>query len=355
MTLLGERRINETRNYLKTNHDVVFSYSMLSETLGLPKAWLTRNLDAIAGDDKHMVIHYDNGRRVGITYCSDPSDDPASIDKRSVKEKALELLNNDVINSLSEKHYISGKELAEKLAISESYLRQQREYFLSGCSDLVYINGEGYRKKAKKMETESRYGDKKNEEGYQDPTVFKALGNQGKALAGEIWDYELNSGEMCKVLVINGNRAMAQILFLSDESKSLETPRMVMVGAKAYFYDPVLLQARRQRFLQRKVCQVNIVEFNKVRRDIAKALGLPRPKQTSVEVPVEKIVEKRVEVPVEKIVEKRVEVPVEVEKIVEVPTDSVDNVVKAKLETEVKVYRRLYEELLTRLFIKEAE
>lgn len=355
MTKLSERRIDETRNYLKSNPDVVLSYDILHETLGIPKAWFSRNLDAIVGDDEQMVIFYDKGRRVGVKYCSNPDGDPVS-EPRSAKEKALELLNDTVIHSLSDRNYISGKELAKKLFISETYFRQKRDYFLSGCPDLEYKIGEGYRRKAKKMESESRYGDKKNEEGYQDPTVFKAIGNQGKALAGEIWDYELNSGEMCKVLVVNGNRAMAQILFLSDESKSLEMPRMVMVGAKAYFYDPVLLQARRQRYLQRKVCQVDIVEFNKVRRDIAKALGLPRPRQIR-EVPVEKIVEKRVEVPVEKIVEKRVEVPVEkiVEKRVEVPVPADDSVEIAKLQTEVKVYKRLYEELLTRLFIKEAE
>jgi len=343
MTKLGERRINETRNYLKTNHDVVFSYSMLSESLRIPKAWLTRNLDVIAGDDKHMVIYYDRGRRVGIKYCSNHSDASARIDQRSAKERALELLKSTVVSSLSDRNYISGKELAKKLEISEVYLRQEREYFLKGCPDLEYTKLQGYRRKAKNIETESRYGDKKNDEGYNDGTAFKAISGHGKALAGEIWEYELPRGEKTNVLVINSNKRIAQILFLSDNEdtvqKTMEHPVKLEVGNKTYFYDPMLVQSRKQWYLRSMICTLNIDIFNEVRGKIMEAMGMP-----DRVVTVEKVVEKEVPVEVEKVVIKKVPV----EKIVEVKTPVIPNddnldtlkaIELAKLRTEVEIYK----------------
>jgi hypothetical protein len=52
-----------------------------------------------------------------------------------------------------------------------------------------------------------------------------------------------------------------------------------------------------------------------VDRPVEKVVYVDRVVEKRVEVPVEKIVEKRVEVPVEKIVEKRVEVPVQVQQV----------------------------------------
>lgn len=186
---------------------------------------------------------------------------------------------------------------------------------------------------------EDKFGPDKNHEGYSDPTVFKALHNSGKALAGEIWDYELPRGEKTNVLVINSNKRIVQILFLSDNEdaiqKTMEHPVKLEVGRKAYFYDPMLVQSRKQWYLRNKICTLDIDIFNEVRGNVMKTMGMPdRVVTIEKEVPVEKIVE----VPVEKVVEKIVEVKTPV-----IPDDdnldTLKSIELAKLRTEVEIYK----------------
>lgn len=239
--------------------------------------------------------------------------------------------------------------LVDELGIPRSYICNHKNELLKSSdhiktfADRFGRTGGFFWEEKEPEKNENKFGPDKNHEGYSDPTVFNALHNSGKALAGEIWDYELPRGEKTNVLVINSNKRIAQILFLSDNEdtiqKTMEHPVKLEVGRKTYFYDPMLVQSRKQWYLRNKVCTLNIDIFNEVRGNVMKTMGMP-----DRVVTVEKVVEKEVPVEVEKVVIK--EVPVE--KIVEVKTpvipdddnlDTLKSIELAKLRTEVEIYK----------------
>lgn len=63
----------------------------------------------------------------------------------------------------------------------------------------------------------SDFGERRNSEGYWDPTPYQAIKNMVKA--GEVWSYLKKDGSDCEVVVIASNGAIANILYLVDEHK----------------------------------------------------------------------------------------------------------------------------------------
>lgn len=304
--------------------------------------------------------------------------------------------------------WISGNAMARALKLSSSYPTRYRERVLKEYNDILWdpkkgwccvekdedtvareiltaITGVEDMNKASKeliFGNESRYGDNKNEEGYNDPTAYFAFEQNGKGHGGEIWDIEKADHSMVPVLIINGTKSVCQVVYLySSEILGVPDCKSFKCGSRTWYYEPVSLTTRKQRYLYKKRGMLEINEFNKVRGSIMDILGMPD-RVIEIPVEVEKIVEKIVKKPVE--VEKIVEVEKVVEKPMDIPKellndpneleelredvkywtelycDSISNVAelsreKTVLETQLDIYKKMYNDLMDRIFVKGEE
>ena len=297
--------------------------------------------------------------------------------------------------------WISGNAMARALNLSSSYPTRYRERVLKEHNDILWDPKKGWCcvekdedtiareiligvTDAKDMNeaskelifgTESRYGDNKTEEGYSDPTAYFAFEQNGKGHGGEIWDIEKADHSMVPVLVINGTKSVCQIVYLySSEILGVPDCKSFKCGSRTWYYEPVSLTTKKQRYLYKKRGMLEINEFNKVRGSIMDILGMPD-RVIEIPVEVEKIVEKPVEVEkiieVEKVVEKPMDIPDELVKDLneldelrkdtaaweELYYDSIDQVAtltkeKTILDTQLDIYKKMYDDLMNRIFMK---
>lgn len=291
--------------------------------------------------------------------------------------------------------WISGNAMARALKISNSYPTKYRERVLKEHNDILWDPKQGWCCVEKDEDTiareilttvtgvkdmneaskelifgnESRYGDGKNEEGYNDPTAYFAFEQNGKGHGGEIWDIEKADHSMVPVLIINGTKSVCQIVYLySSEILGVPDCKSFKCGNRTWYYEPVSLTTRKQRYLYKKRGMLEINEFNKVRGSIMDILGMPD-RVIEIPVEVEKIVEKPVEV--EKIVEKPMDIPDsildelgelrdDVKYWTELYSDSINQVVmlnreKVVIETQLDIYKKMYNDLMDRIFVKGEE
>lgn len=160
-----------------------------------------------------------------------------------------------------------------------------------------------------------KYGAKKTEEGYNDPTaatVIKKLDGQlhGKFQPGEVWYGSASNGEVSKYLVISSFPGFANVMPVLDERTQYNSSYHMAVSIQKNEYVDCRSMIRKlDKYLIEKAEDYRVTNLDAIRIKISVLNGLGTEKV--VEVPVEKIVEKTIEVPVEKIVEKQVEIPVE--------------------------------------------
>lgn len=336
----------------------------------------------------------------------------ASVKKSVNVEKMADFLRDN------KDTYFSGYRLCKELKISSSYSSDYRDRLLEDHPDISWKKGSGYICKSETdsgnvtatepvfnatqedsiardvltnvalggtstaelifgkkddmdiKEPKSKYDENKNEEGYNDPTPYFAFKQDGKGHGGEIWKMSCSDGKKVPVLVINGTKSIAQVLYLYDAQLfGVDRCRSFKNLDKTWYYDPFRLYMKSQRFLENKLYTIDINEFNKVRGSIMDILGMP---DRVIEVPVE----------VEKIVEK----PVEVEKIVEVEkpvlpdgySKELDELRKdirtfeelyygtanmaselekknAILDAQLDIYKKLYNDLMDRIIVTEEE
>ncbi len=293
--------------------------------------------------------------------------------------------------------WISGNAMARALKFSSSYPTRYRKVVLKEHNDILWDPKKGWCCVEKDEDTiareiltavtgvkdmneaskelifgnESRYGDSKNEEGYNDPTAYFAFEQNGKGHGGEIWDIEKADHSMVPVLVINGTKSVCQVVYLySSEILGVPDCKSFKCGSRTWYYEPVSLTTRKQRYLYKKRGMLEINEFNKVRGSIMDILGMPN-RVIEIPVEVEKIVEIEKPVEVEKIVEKPMDIPDdlagalnelgelrdEVKYWTELYCDSISQVAmltkeKTVLETQLDIYKKMYDDLMDRIFVK---
>jgi len=293
--------------------------------------------------------------------------------------------------------WTSGNAIARELKISSSYPTRYREKVLKEHNDILWDQKKGWCcvetdsnavarailkdivgvSDTHKVSNElifgddTKYGDNKTEEGYNDPTAYFAFEQNGKGHGGEIWDIEKADHSMVPVLIINGTKSACQVIYLySSEILGVPDCKSFKCGSRTWYYEPVSLTTRKQRYLYKKRGMLEINEFNKVRGSIMDILGMPN-RVIEIPVEVEKIVEVEKPVEVEKIVEKPMDIPDsmldelselrdDVKYWTELYSDSINQVAmlnreKIVLETQLDIYKKMYDDLMDRIFVKGEE
>ena len=103
------------------------------------------------------------------------------------------------------------------------------------------------------------FGDKRNAEGYHDPTPYKAIKNMIKP--GEIWIFHKKDNTEVEVLVVAFSDDVATILFLMDEYKD-GCVEVVSNGVK--YVNPRMLNWSWGSYLNKCVRKLNDQEFNTI-------------------------------------------------------------------------------------------
>lgn len=194
--------------------------------------------------------------------------------------------------------------------------------------------------------TDDRYGERKNDEGYNDPTAYQALKNvsgedkEGPIpYPGEIWRVEKNG---TAVLVISNKTGLIMGVQVSRKTANLLSDNLYFDGENSIVVNLSSIRAYSRSSLDKKIMQLSSYKnFNEIRRRLGNYIGLTI--NQVIEKPVEKIVEKVVEKPVEKVIE----VPVEkiVEKVVEKPVENVDYIL---WKQRAEIYEDICNKLLTK-------
>lgn len=163
-----------------------------------------------------------------------------------------------------------------------------------------------------------RYEEKKsiplktNGEGYNDPTMAKAIaklendhGMKYDLCAGEIWMD--NSTVNAKYLILSCYKTNVNCLMVREMDNLFDSKSEVSFTIKGdeYYVAPYRVLSKHARSMTIKVCNTKREWFDAIKGAVASYLGL------TMAEPIEKIVEKEVRVEVPKIVERQVEVPVE--------------------------------------------
>lgn len=156
----------------------------------------------------------------------------------------------------------------------------------------------------KKDAIPERYNDKKNDEGYHDPTaaaVLEKLERNGKDRAGEIWSTG-NDDLYFLVLAVFRGLVIGINVCRMDEWYDPEYDKTINIRGKSYYINLRRIVSKPAKIMVANYGNIGPERLNFVKTAVTKLLGIK----------AEKVVEKPVEVIREKIVEK----PVEVEKII---------------------------------------
>lgn len=217
-----------------------------------------------------------------------------------------------------------------------------------GKTPIVYWNGENDKvitmpeKKvtaAEKVELVERYDDKKNDEGYSDPTAYAAMKEiTPRQKPGDIWVNDFNGTEALYFVLAATPKYVTCVQLFEHFTDVPECERKDMLPVRyseraSYYFNPVRIYTRPAKYFKQREGFLGKA-FEYISGKVNEYLCL------SPKVVVEKVVEKKVEVPVE--VEK--EVPVEVEKIIYKENPETDNGYEErimKLEEELKEVKEL--------------
>lgn len=263
----------------------------------------------------------------------------------------------DILNA-SRGKYVAKAVIADKIGIKSNTLWLfMAKYFIPEHKDEIKVSQGLYmlldipeKKESISKEPVKETVEKplKNPEGYSDSTAGMAIKSMGKALAGEVWEYEYRYSSGTKtdlVLVINSCEAAMIVLKLFPEDQQdgflNKYPINLRINNENYIANAGMPCWKPTKYFVKKVHELTPTQMAFVKRGLSRALAIPTETKI-VEKPVEKI--KMIEKPVEKIVEKIVEKPVE--KIVEVKAD--DSIDIAVLRAEHALYKSIVDRLLER-------
>ncbi len=149
----------------------------------------------------------------------------------------------------------------------------------------------------------------KNGEGYPDPTMARALARvDSRVKPGEIWRDDSTCG--AKYLILSCHKNILNCLMVKELDNYYDERCDIKFESKneEYYIAPYRILSKPARFMVLKHSTTAPEWFNYVRGTVVSYLGfdagqtMSEPITKIVEVPVEKIVEKKIEVPVEKIV-----------------------------------------------------
>lgn len=111
--------------------------------------------------------------------------------------------------------------------------------------------------------------DKKNAEGYSDPTAYQAVKNMIKS--GEVWTVQRKDDAQCEVLVVAYNDNVATILYLLDEYKA---GCIEVVGSDVKWVNPRMLNWTWGGYFGKCVRKLSVQEFNQVGVEMEKILAI---------------------------------------------------------------------------------
>lgn len=113
------------------------------------------------------------------------------------------------------------------------------------------------------------FAEKKNGEGYSDPTPYQAIQNMIKP--GEIWTYMKKDNTETEVLVIAFSDNIATILFLMDEYKD---GCIECVSKTVKWTNPRMMNWAWGGYLHKCVRKLSIQEFNQIGLELEKVLAV---------------------------------------------------------------------------------
>ena len=337
-TLAKARKMAE---YLRSNPDKAFSSPILSHIVGEITPSRARTImraykDLPEGKDVNSIDH------VGFYVGKNPYE--------KIDEMVIEYMKNKA--GIKMNAYDIEKELKiEDFAFRTAIRRITKNPEYQGC---IISDFRGYTwvgPAEPKKPTYDRYPETKNDEGYNDPTAYKAMAEARKVNhAGEVWNIRntLNGEDI--YLIVSSLDKSAVGIRLYRNPVGLVIPFEVKIGDYVFTGDAMRLSSFSTSRLSSQLTTLTDIKFKNIKAMVANALDVAvREKvvEKKVEVPVEKVVEKevKVEVPVEKIVEKEVKVEVPVEKIVEVPAASDDKLI-AVLQAQIDIYKDIIDRVL---------
>ena len=111
--------------------------------------------------------------------------------------------------------------------------------------------------------------DKKNAEGYSDPTPYQAVKNMIKP--GEIWTFQKKDNTEVEVLVVAFNDNVATILFLMDDYKD---GCVECVSKSLKYVNPRMLNWTWGGYLNRCIRKMSVQEFNQIGLELEKVLSV---------------------------------------------------------------------------------
>ena len=121
--------------------------------------------------------------------------------------------------------------------------------------------------------------DKKNSEGYSDPTPYQAIKNMIKP--GEVWTSQRKDGVDAEVLVVAFNDNVATILHMMDEYKD---GCIEVVGSDVKWVNPRMLNWSWGGYLGKRVRKLDLQEFAQVSMEIEKILAVKIQREAVVTV-----------------------------------------------------------------------
>lgn len=108
--------------------------------------------------------------------------------------------------------------------------------------------------------------DKKNGEGYHDPTPYQAIKNMIKP--GEIWTFQKKDNTEAEVLVVAFSENVATILFLMDDYKD------GCVECELKWINPRMMNWTWAGYLNKRVSKLDAGEFKQIQAEIEKILSV---------------------------------------------------------------------------------
>ena len=162
--------------------------------------------------------------------------------------------------------------------------------------------------------------DKKNPEGYPDPTPEKAINNKKQPMVdpkpGEVWATMESNGATGKIFVLNSLNGAAQCIKLfaatSEQYEIIGDDPFIIHSTQKLLGDPTHATFKPLRYCTRRILECDTAKLMEARKRIASVYGI---RCFTPEV-IEKEVIKEVEVPVEKIIYK--------DKSYDIPDDYID-------------------------------
>ena len=113
------------------------------------------------------------------------------------------------------------------------------------------------------------FAEKKNSEGYSDPTPYQAINNMVKP--GEIWTFKKKDNTEAEVLVVAFSEKIATILFLMDEYKD---GCVECVSDSLMWVNPRMLNWTWNGYLNKRIRKLSVQEFNQIGLELEKVLAV---------------------------------------------------------------------------------